>query len=110
MSWSRAFQKCIFFGHHFFATIFAIYNWVLRKKNQSLQICNFLQILKEEHKSFPMMYHMSWTSNMGFREGGGLNCPPSISWFSSTPAGKWYYRVQLNLTNNATQGNLAFVG
>ena len=36
--------------------------------------------------------------------------PPSISWFSSTPAGKWYYRVQLNLTNNATQGNLAFVG
>jgi len=30
------------------------------KKNQFLQISDFLQILKVEHKSFPMMYHLSY--------------------------------------------------
>jgi len=40
----------------------------------------FLQILKVEHKSFPMMYHLSYLDIKHKID------PPSISWFSSTPA------------------------
>ena len=60
MGWSRALQKCIFdhFGN-FFANIFTII-LDFAKKKYFLQICNFLQILKVEHKSIPMMYHLSY--------------------------------------------------
>ena len=48
------------------------------KKNSifaNLQI--FLQILKEEHKSFPMMYHLSYLDiKHGDLEGGGQIDPP----------------------------------
>ena len=55
MAWSRAFQKCIIyhFLDNFFLQTFLLYNW-------------FLQILKVEHKSFPMMYHLS---NLDIRNG-----------------------------------------
>ena len=55
---------------------------------QFLQICKFfLQILNVEHKSFLMMYHLSDLDiKHGILRGGGNLTPPSISWFSSTPA------------------------
>ena len=75
MAWSRAFQKCIIF--HFldkfvFANILTIYlDFAINSIFANLQI--FLQILKVEHKSFPMMYHLSYLDIK--------------HWFSSTPAG-----------------------
>ena len=63
MAWSRAFQTCIIyhFLDNFFLQTFLLFNWILQKKIQFLQIRNFfLQILKVEHKSFLMMYHLSY--------------------------------------------------
>ena len=53
------------------------------------------------YKSFPMMYYLSYLSNMGFRGGGGqIAPPPIISWFSSTPAGIGLIYIQCpNLMN-----------
>jgi len=42
----------------------------------------FLQILKVEHLSFLICGHQTWDL-----EGGGVIDSPSVSWFSSTPAG-----------------------
>ena len=50
----------------YFITVFC-------KKNQLLQICNCLKILKVEHKSFPMMYHLSY-----------LNIKHGIIWSAHT--------------------------
>ena len=63
MAWSRAFQKCIIyhFLDNFFLQTFLPYITGFCKKSKilaNLQI--FLQILKVEHKSFPMMYHLSY--------------------------------------------------
>ena len=73
MAWSRAFQKCIichFLDKFFFANIFTIKLDFAIKNSIFANLQIFLQILKVEHKSFPMMYlcHI-WTSNMGFRAG-----------------------------------------
>ena len=91
MAWSRVFQTCIIyhFLDNFFFQTFLLYNWILQKKNSIFANSQFfLQILKVEHKSFPIIICHIWTSNMGFREGGGSNWPPpSPSRFSSTPAG-----------------------
>jgi len=61
MAWSRAVQKCV--SYHLLDLSFLqaclLYNRILKNKFQFLQICNFfLQMLKEKHKSFPMMYHL----------------------------------------------------
>ena len=63
-----------------FLQAFLLYNWILQTKKISLKI--FLQILKVDHKSFPMMYHLSYLDIKHVMQGGG-----SVSWFSSTPAG-----------------------
>ena len=78
MAWSRAFQKCIichFLDKFFFANIYTIKLDFAIKNSIFPNLQIFLQILKEEHKSFLMMYHLSYWP------------PPSVSWFSSTPAG-----------------------
>ena len=92
MAWSRAFQKCIichFLDKFFFANIFTIKLDFGIKNSIFANLQIFLQILKVEHKSFLMMYHLSYLDiKHGFREGGQIDPPfPSISWFSSTPAG-----------------------
>ena len=46
-----------FFGQIFFLQTFLRYNWILR---WFCKFANFLQILEVEHKSFPMMYHLSY--------------------------------------------------
>ena len=83
MAWSlvKGFLKMYIFHFldNFFWPTFLLYNWILQKNLSifaNLQI--FLQILKEEHKSFPMMYHLSYFDiNMGFRGWGvKLTLPP----------------------------------
>ena len=90
MAWSRAFQKCIicdfldkfFCKHFYYITGFCDKNSIFA----NLQI--FLQILKVEHKSLLMMYHLSYLDiKHGIQRGGKIDPPPSISWFSSTTAG-----------------------
>ena len=79
MAWSRAFQKCIIFhflDNYFFCTHFYYITGFCDKKFNVCKFANFLQILKVEHKSFLMMYHLSY-----------LDIKHGISWFSSTPAG-----------------------
>ena len=70
MTWSRAFQKCIIY---LFLDNFFYYITGFCKTNSifaNLQF--FLQILKAEHKSFPMMYHLSyWDIQTWDLEGGG---------------------------------------
>ena len=49
-----------FFGHFFLQTFYYITGFC-KKKFKFLQICKFFsQILKVAHKSFPMMYHLSY--------------------------------------------------
>ena len=76
-----------FFGQIYFCKHFCYITGFCDKNSIFANLQFFLQILKEEHKSFLMMYicHI-WTSNMGFRGVGVKLIPPSISWFSSTPA------------------------
>ena len=65
--------------------------------NKKFNFCKFvffLQILKVEHKSFLMMYHLSYL-DMGFR--GQITPPPSVFWFSSTPAG---IGLRINIIKN----------
>ena len=63
MAWSKTFQKCIFY--HFldifsFANIFTIKLGFATKKSTFANLEFILQILKAEHNSFPMMYHLSF--------------------------------------------------
>ena len=63
MAWSWDFQKCIIF--HFldkfiFANIFTIKLDFAIKNSIFANLLIFLQILKVEHKSFLMMYHLSY--------------------------------------------------
>ena len=63
MAWSRAFQKCIIFyflDKFFFANIFNISLDFGIKNSIFANLQIFLQILKIEHTSFPMMYHLSY--------------------------------------------------
>ena len=64
-----------FFGQHFYYI-----TGFCDTKFNFCKFANFLQILKVEHKSFPMMYHLSYLDIKHKID------PPSISWFSSTPA------------------------
>ena len=60
MAWSRAFQKCIIY--HFLDN-FKHFYYITRFCNKKFDFCKFailLQILKVEHKSFPMMYNLSY--------------------------------------------------
>ena len=57
MAWLRTLQKCIiyhFFGHFYYITGFC------QKKSIFANSQFFFQILKVEHNSFPMMYHLSY--------------------------------------------------
>ena len=59
-----------------------------KKKNFFANCQFFLQILKEEHKSFPILYHLSYLDIKALDlEGRQIDPPSSVSWFSSTPAG-----------------------
>ena len=65
-----------FFDNFLFVNIFILL-LDFAKKYYFSQICNFLQILKVEHKSFQMMYHLSYLDiKYGILSGGGSNCPP----------------------------------
>ena len=73
----------IIFRHFFFANIFLF--WILQEKFYFFKFEIFLQILKVEHKSFPMInIFRIWISNKGFRGGCQIAPPPSVSWFSNT--------------------------
>ena len=78
-----------FFGQFFFA-IFLLFNWILQKKVQFLQIRNFFADSKSRAQelfndvSFVIFGHQTWDLEGG---GGKLIPPPRVSWFSSTPAG-----------------------
>ena len=65
---------------------FLLYNWICKK---DCKFANFLQILIVKHKSFPMIYHLSYLNiKHGIYSGGSIwTPPPSVSWFWSTPAG-----------------------
>ena len=79
MAWSRAFQTCIIyhFLDNFFLQTFLLYNWILQKNSIFANSQFFLQILKVEHKSFPMMYYLSYLDiKHGIKRGGGSNSPP----------------------------------
>ena len=61
IAWSRAFKKCIFNSFFYiFCTHFTIYHQIWQKKINFCKLAIFLQILKVEHNSFPMMYHLSY--------------------------------------------------
>ena len=64
----------IVFGH-FLQTIL-LYDGILPKKLIFSSFANFLQILKVEHKAYPMMYRLSYLDIMGFRRGWGVNLTP----------------------------------
>ena len=87
---SMAFQKLIFyhFLDKFFLRTFLLNNWILQKNFNFCKFAIFLQILKVEDKSFPMMYHLSYLDiKHGIQRRGQIDPPPRVSWFSSTPAG-----------------------
>ena len=75
MAWSRAFQKWIIFhflDKFFFANIFTIKLDFALKNSIFANLQVVLQILKVEHKSFLMMYHLSYLDiKHGYLEGGG---------------------------------------
>ena len=74
-----------FLDKFFFANIFTI---LLNFAILFLQICKFFADSKSRAQelskdvSFVIFGHKTWDL-----EGGGQIAPPSISWFSSTPAG-----------------------
>ena len=71
---SMAFQKLIFyhFLDKFFLRTFLLNNWILQKNFNFCKFAIFLQILKVEHKSFPMMYHLSYLDiKHRIQRGGG---------------------------------------
>ena len=59
--WTIFLQKCL------------LYNWILQNNNNFCKFANFLKILKVEHKSFPMMYHLPY-----------LNIKHGIIWSAHT--------------------------
>ena len=64
-------------------------------------------ILKVEHKSFLMMYHLSYLDiKHGIQRGGVNLTPPSVSWFSSTPAGIGLKRFFVPWTSIGPKGFL----
>ena len=99
MTWSRAFQKCIFyhFMDNFFMQTFLLYNWIWQNKCYNfckcanLQICKFANYFADfKSKAYDISNNVSFV--MGHQtwdlEGGVVKMPPSSvsSWFS-TPAG-----------------------
>ena len=72
----RAFQRCIFYP---FLDIFCKHfiKWIFQKISNFANL-HFLQILKVEHKSFPMMYHLAYLDiKHGNSRGGKVKfCPP----------------------------------
>jgi len=90
MAWSRAFQKYIIFhflDKFFFCKHFYFFTGFCDKKFNFCKIANFLVDSKSRAQelfndvSFVIFGHQTWDL-----EGGGKLTPPSISWFSSTPA------------------------
>ena len=81
----NGFLKFIFYQFLgiFFANIFTI-KLDFANKNQNFAF--FLQILKVEHKSFQMIYNLSY---LNIKHGIKRGWPPpqNVSWFSSTMAG-----------------------
>ena len=91
MAWSRAFQKCIIFhflDKFFFENIFTIYLDFAIKISIFANLQIFFADIKSRAQelsndvSFAIFGHQTWDL-----EGGGqIDPPPTISWFSSTPA------------------------
>ena len=78
-----------FFGQFFFCKHFYFTTGVCKKINFCKFAKLFLPILKVEHKSFHMMYLLSYLDikHAWDLDGGVKLTIPSVSWFSSTPAG-----------------------
>jgi len=76
MAWSRAFQKSIIFifWTNFFCKHFYFITGFCDKKFNFCKFANFFAD-SVEHKSFLMMYHLSYL-DMGFRRGGQIDPPP----------------------------------
>ena len=79
MASSRAFQKCKVF--HFLTNFFCKHFYYITgfcdKIFYFCKFANFLQSLKVEHKSFPMMYHLSYLDiKHGISRGGGVKLTP----------------------------------
>ena len=92
MAWLRAFQKCIiyhFSDNFFFCKHFYYITGFCKKK---IQFCKFANLFAESKSrvqelsndvSFVIFGHQTWDLEGGVK----LTPSPSISWFSSTPAG-----------------------
>ena len=90
MAWSRAFQKCIiyhFLDKFFFCKHFYYLTGFCDKKFNFCKFANFFEDSKSRAQelsndvSFVIFGHQTWDL-----EGRVKLTPPSISWFSSTPA------------------------
>ena len=73
----------------FFLQTFLQYNWILQQKNSIFANLQFFADSKSRAQelsndvSFVIFGHQTWDL-----EGGGVKLtPPSVYWFSSTPAG-----------------------
>ena len=102
MAWSRAFQKCIIY---LFLDNFFYYITGFCKTNSifaNLQF--FLQILKVEYKSFPMMYHLSFVD---IKHGiyPGFQVPPAgigLTIYSDMLCVIGFYNKNLNICKCVT--------
>ena len=110
MAFSRAFQKCIIFhflDNFFFCKHFYYKTGFCDKKFNFRKFANFFADSKSRVQelsndvSFVIFGHQTWDL-----EGWGVKLtPPSISWFSSTPAEiglinvgyRFYYRLLLSM-------------
>ena len=88
MTWSGAFQKCIIFHflEKFFCKHFYCITGFCDKKFNFCKFANFFADSKSRAQGFLMMYHLSYLDIKHEIQRGG-QIAPSISWFSSTPAG-----------------------
>ena len=80
----------IMYFYHSFEDFLSKYFYYQIRYCKNINFCKFVnlffQILKLEHKSFPMMYHLSHLDiKHGILRGGGQIDPTSVSW--CIPAG-----------------------
>ena len=99
-----------FFGQIFFCKHFYYITGFCDKKFNFCKFAIFFADFKsraQELSNKCIICHI-WTSNMGFRGGGVKLTPPSISWFSSTPA-EIGLRVNLEPIFGSTYDSLSYV-
>ena len=89
MAWSRAFQKCKIY--HFLDNFFYCKYFYYITATKKFNFCKFANFFADSKSrvqelsndvSFVIFGHQTWD----LEGGGGKIDPPSISWYSSTPA------------------------